>query len=237
MKKIINPVRAKYPFKNLYLKTYEIFVMIEYENGNLSFNSNCVGNNEPNFDEILSGIPAENWNRAMVQKLVEVWKEWNHNNARPYCEHQKALGWKEIATKQVNLYNFELTNLTILRRKLLIRQSKQADKRGEISKMTSKQIELCRLPYYITYHSSNLPEHIRKYYKPQRSFGENIRSVKTELLGNLRPDQHPNGILHKPCQICGHKYGSDFSREEVPDEIIKWLFESLPNAKEQPTWI
>jgi hypothetical protein len=38
-----------------------------------------------------------------------------------------------------------------------------------------------------------------------------------------------------PCPICGYKYGSAWLKEEVPAEVIDWLF-ALPDSDERCVW-
>jgi hypothetical protein len=45
-----------------------------------------------------------------------------------------------------------------------------------------------------------------------------------KAVGWLRPDEHPAGILCKPCPVCGYKYGTAWLYREIPPidlEIIK----------------
>lgn len=42
------------------------------------------------------------------------------------------------------------------------------------------------------------------------------------------PDE--GGILCKPCPTCGHEYGSKWLHEDVPGEVIEWLF-ALPESE------
>ena len=42
--------------------------------------------------------------------------------------------------------------------------------------------------------------------------------------------EHEDGVLCKPCPICGYKYGSMWLVEEIPDHIIEWLFD-LPDSE------
>ena len=42
--------------------------------------------------------------------------------------------------------------------------------------------------------------------------------------------------IGKPCPVCGYKYGTAWLKEEVPDDVIKWL-ESLPESEIKLAWI
>lgn len=50
------------------------------------------------------------------------------------------------------------------------------------------------------------------------------------------PDEHPDGILGKPCPVCGYQYGHAWQTEEVPQEVIDWLF-ALPDTPVKPAWV
>jgi hypothetical protein len=59
---------------------------------------------------------------------------------------------------------------------------------------------------------------------------------KREAAGWVTPDEHPEGLLGKPCPVCGYKYGSAWNKEAVPDEVLGWLY-GLPDTKIHPAWI
>jgi hypothetical protein len=48
--------------------------------------------------------------------------------------------------------------------------------------------------------------------------------------------EHPEGLLCKPCPVCGYRYGSEWLKEDVPEDALKW-FVSLPDTKIKPAWI
>jgi hypothetical protein len=58
---------------------------------------------------------------------------------------------------------------------------------------------------------------------------------ETKSLRLLKEDEHPDGILCKPCPVCGYKYGTAWNRVEVPESVIKWLFD-LPDAETPCAW-
>ena len=51
------------------------------------------------------------------------------------------------------------------------------------------------------------------------------RDARGVLAGWVRLDDHPDGLLGKPCPTCGYKYGTKWLFEEVPDEILTELKE------------
>jgi hypothetical protein len=54
--------------------------------------------------------------------------------------------------------------------------------------------------------------------------------------GWVTPDEHPEGLLEKPCPVCGYKYGSAWNKESIPDDVLAWLY-NLPDTKITPAWV
>jgi hypothetical protein len=54
--------------------------------------------------------------------------------------------------------------------------------------------------------------------------------------GWVTPDEHPEGLLEKPCPVCGYKYGSAWNKESVPHDVLDWL-RGLPDTVITPAWI
>lgn len=51
-----------------------------------------------------------------------------------------------------------------------------------------------------------------------------------------RPEDHPKGVLTKPCPICGYKYGTAWLKVDVPSEVLNFL-RNLLDADRKPAWI
>lgn len=41
-----------------------------------------------------------------------------------------------------------------------------------------------------------------------------------KLVSWIYPTEHPDGLLMKPCEVCGYAYGSAWLYSPIPDEII-----------------
>jgi hypothetical protein len=50
-----------------------------------------------------------------------------------------------------------------------------------------------------------------------------IEKVETKTANWVTPEEHPDGILTKPCEICGYKYGSKWNFEKIPEEVLEYL--------------
>lgn len=241
MKKIINPCIC-----DVYGGRARGFIKIEYSDEKLSIvgvigptrSGDCKGSCGQCIDEISAGTPADGWTIEMLDKLCAIWKEWHLNDMRPYCEHQKTLGWREKAREEVTLYHYRLTDKALSMKKEAEKAALTALREGTVFRPTKTQIEYAKLPYAITTHAELKPDASEKYepLKKYIVFSADKRTTEKRTLGRLTPEEHPEGILGKPCPICGYKYGTQWKTEKVPEDVIQWLF-SLPETKVTPTWI
>lgn len=175
MKKVVSPCFCKVHTRSGNEATARAFCEIQFENGRLSItgvigplrSGDCRGGAGQCVDEIREGCPCDEWTQEMLDKFCSIWDEWHLNDMRPYCKHQKELGWDKLAVTPVTLYHYRLNSKT---------------------------------------------------------------------LGWLNPDEHPDGILGKPCPVCGYQYGHAWQTEEVPQEVIDWLF-NLPESPVVPAWV
>ena len=70
----------------------------------------------------------------------------------------------------------------------------------------------------------------------QRLFGWNKRHLSDgRYAGHVYQRENSDGILCKPCPICGYKYGTKWLSMDVPSWAIDYL-ESLPDTDIQPAW-
>ncbi len=75
--------------------------------------------------------------------------------------------------------------------------------------------------------------------KPTSAYGKFFEGQKSDswnMLSWIRPDEHPEGLLNKPCPVCGYKYGSAWLKQELPNEVEKFL-QSLPDTDKEPAWV
>jgi len=238
--KIINPVKTLIDGRY-----YETFCKIEYDNKRLSING-IIGPKE--YGEAYCGqinmeyehrnpehndkrayhlittdelIFNEGWDKDKWYQFLEYWHDWHLNDLRPGCEHQKAWGNKELT-----VYTYRLRDEYV--------RIQDKIKRDAIEKLTAgKTVRLSKKDQYILSLSWEIKTHDKTTVNEDeyRLIGEEIKQS-----GWTRSSEHPEGELCKPCPICGYKYGSAWIFEEVPKEVIDWLF-SLPDAKIQPAWI
>ena len=242
MKKIINPCKCKVYIgtKGYYQNAY---AEIEYEDGSLSIHGviapksdgNCLGSCGQCIDEIRGGKPTEDWTDEMLQKFCDIWDRYHLNDMCPYCEHQKALNWDQLAEKRVTLYHYRRTKEAQDKAREAENAAIKALKNGETFTPTKEQVFFATLPLSITTHKE-LDGENAKYYEPKKpSYSRGQGFTEEKPLGWLSENEHPDGILGKACPVCGHKYGTG-RKEEVPQDIIEWLF-NLPTTKVKPAWV
>lgn len=181
--------------------------------------------------EIREGIPTEDWTKEMLNKFCDIWQEWHLNDMRPYCKHQKELGWDILATEKVDIYHYKLTKEADNKKKEAEKRALECLRNGENFIPTELETYFANLKMFRDGDSPEPPENYKLYKSPTTN-----ATHETNMLGWLTPDKHPDGILTKPCPVCGYKYGTAWLKEEVPEDIIKWL-ENLPKSKILPAWI
>lgn len=74
--------------------------------------------------------------------------------------------------------------------------------------------------------------------KPTRAYGKHFEGQRTDswnMLAWVTHAEHPEGLLSRPCGVCGYKYGSAWLREDVPTDVLEWL-RSLPEASTPSPW-
>jgi hypothetical protein len=59
---------------------------------------------------------------------------------------------------------------------------------------------------------------------------------KKKKAGWVTHEAHPEGLLDKPCPVCGYKYGTEWKKQDVPGDVLDWLY-SLPDTKINSAWV
>ena len=74
--------------------------------------------------------------------------------------------------------------------------------------------------------------------KPTNTYGKHFdgqTSPTWNMLARVRENEHPDGLLCRPCPTCGHKYGTGWLREDVPTDVLDALL-TLPAATTECPW-
>lgn len=156
------------------------------------------------------------------KQILRLWNLYHLNDMHPECEHQAAAGWREKAAEKVTLYKFTMTTEAITEQNRTKSAVLRAAQDGETLRLSKEKRLVLGLDYSITSHSETLPETIAQYYK--------LKSTETKAIGWLRESEHPNGILCKPCPVCGYAYGSKWVYFPIPEEDEKIILDLLRGA-------
>lgn len=235
--KVVNPCLCKVNGGAVLSHAY---AKIEYDGKRLSIsgvvgptsNGNCRGSCGQCIDEIRGGKPEGLWTDEMLAKFCDVWDRWHLNDMRPYCEHQKELGWDSLATKKVTLYNYSLRTEWFSKQCSLKNHIKNQIGLTGSASITDEEKELWNLPLSVrTWKTLDDPR-----YEPQKKHEWDEGPTVEKTLGWLRPDEHPEGILCKPCPVCGYEYGSAWKIEPVPEDVLQFLY-GLPETTRTPDWV
>ena len=154
-------------------------------------------------------LAAKYPDNPLVQRIIELWRVYRLNAQHTDCVHQRALGWPEKGKTPVTQITY------YLRPSALAAQSKLRDKAlacleaGETAQFTPKEENLVNLAWERTISDGT---------NPGPEYQENKRITKT--LAWLRPEEHPEGLLNRPCPECGYKYGSAWLYLPIPENTL-----------------
>jgi hypothetical protein len=209
-----------------------LFVTIKWDGTRLSFtgvegpqrSGNCVGSVGQCFralDDVVSF--ADGWDAVRARVLRGLWDRWHLNDMRPGCIHQRR--WD--TTTKVTLYTYRLNSATQKARRDLEQEVRVAVKRGETFMPKAAQARLMNAPYEIV--TDGDAEHCID------PIWYELHKTEDKAAGWVRPTEHPDGLLCKPCPTCGYEYGSQWLHEAVPPQVIAYLA-SLPVTTTPNPW-
>jgi hypothetical protein len=219
------------------VKTYgerwaSVYIEIEFIDGKLSLHGvvgptrggNALGGAGQIQDEVIEKwAPA--WTPAMYDKLQAIWKEWHLNDMQAACTHQRAEGWGKNKVKIAHLkLNWNLAGKRQLEIKLRAEDTLRETGRA---RLTEDEQTLLNLSYSLDVPAEQVSQ-FADWYDTER--------IEEKSTGWLKESDHPEGVLSKPCPVCGYKYGSAWLREEVPADVLEWL-RNLPDTDRQPAWV
>lgn len=176
-----------------------------------------------------AGWDAEHW-----LDFLDVWKRWHLNDMQAGCEHQRADGWAELGRREVTLYHWRLKSDVSATVRAALKTAEKGLRAGETVTLEPEVAELAALPYEVTTSTAEVPD---ERYEPRNELYPAGRGpTETKALGWLRPGEHPDGILTRPCPVCGYAYGSAWQTADVPDEALAFL-RGLPETSKTPAWV
>lgn len=133
-------------------------------------------------------------------------QKWHLNNMNAACEHQES--WD--LEKKIKLTTYKLKGETSLARSKLKDRAIKELSEGKTVKLTADEMLLMKLDYYFT--GAKLPFGIEASYT--------VEKTETKNATWVYPSEHKDGILNKPCEVCGYKYGSQWLKREIPADMV-----------------
>lgn len=216
-----------------------VFCKIEYSDGRLSIRGveGPISNGDArggcgqidmsiDADYIAALEYAPGWDRESVTRFVEVWGAWHLNDMRAGCEHQRKID----TTRQVEVVSYKLTyEASKLRTDTLAAAAKAQLTGGPFNPTpTAKALALLDKWFADRHEPPDADSPLSGCFE--------VAKREQKAIGWVRPDEHPDGMLCKPCEVCGYKYGSQWLREEVPADVLAWLA-ALPETDIKPAWV
>ena len=149
-----------------------------------------------------------------VQELVRIWNRWHLNDLRAGCEHQRNNpDWDLHKLIRKNTYVLN-TDAVVAAAKIKEDAIKALSSDGTVTLNKDEQ-KLLGLSYYIYTYEADIPVNVQYY---------NLKETTFIAAGRLSHNDTPHGLLSKPCEVCGYKYGTAWLREEVPEDVLEWLY-------------
>jgi hypothetical protein len=167
---------------------------------------------------------AGGWTAELVKQFFDAWDRWHMNDMRAGCEHQRAEGWGK---EMLEVVRYRLTPEVLGRRTEIEKQVlKQSAARG-VGIVSAEEQDILNLKSTV-YEPGADEDTLLAYY------AEDKREKKPSNW--VHQDEHASGVLMKPCQVCGYRYGSAWCKEEVPESVLEFL-KSLPDTDTVPAWV
>lgn len=211
----------------------KVFVEVFYKDGKLSMtgvegplrNGDAIGS----CGQIDGHLKLEDltlmdgWTIEDVRRLFEIWHEWHLNDMQPGCEHQRA-NWN--TTEEIEVVEYGLTTDAYQE----IKQAKEDAIKRLIDTGRVEASDDLRALLALPWTRKEAPDA-----DSVASGRYEVKKREKKMVGWVRPDEHPKGILAKPCEVCGYKYGSQWKKKEVPEDVLEWLA-SMSDTEEQYPW-
>ena len=167
----------------------------------------------------------------LLKRIIPVWKEWHLNDMKPNCLHQVGPSW---TPKPVTLYHFT-TKMDVYKaisaararaEKAISAARARAEKAidaGAVFMPTEEETRLANLKGKITRPTPDLPPELAKDYEPNGPKWKDDhynKAQEVKMTNWLSQEEHPEGFLGKPCDVCGYKYGTKWLKVDLPESVV-----------------
>ena len=172
----------------------------------------------------------EGWTMDKIRTLVKYWQKYHLNDMCAGCEHQDAWDTK----KNIDVYEYIRDERHDHIKEIVL--SGACTDFEEYTAMT-RVLGLVELHLFKKHHTyKGAPELAEGEFKELLDGGYiKVGSITKEGAGQVVFEEHPEGLLCKPCETCGYKYGTSWTRREIPQDVIDW-FSALEDTEEDGVW-
>jgi hypothetical protein len=157
---------------------------------------------------------AKGWDRTRLNKFLKIWEQWHLNDMNAGCVHQDE--WD--LDKKVELTHFGF-GAAFMRLRNAAKEGKlPIEKYKNLQKITQDVYE-----YTVNIQHKNYIDE-----KAQDLLNRDLIQIKrkeTKPAIHVWEKEHPEGMLTKKCEVCGHRYGSSWLFREVPEDVIGFLYQ------------
>jgi hypothetical protein len=161
-------------------------------------------------DKLAAEIATWVVDPAKLARIVDVWQRYHLNGMKPGCAHQRAT-WDTLKPLTLTSYKWSVKYW----------EWRQDAGRGRLTPSVYAEFaDLTTRVEAVTIASKG-----PKYETPEvvALLAEGwILADKTETktAGWVYPSEHPEGMLCKPCEVCGYHYGSGWLYEPIPADVL-----------------
>jgi hypothetical protein len=164
-----------------------------------------------NYEHIRDDVKTLAIEPAKLDRMLEIWKRWHLNGMRAGCEHQRA-EWD--TTRQLEIVSYNLTHEAMRLRNETRTALADAALRGETLDLTPTARALAGMDDWFK------PRFTPPDADSPLSGCYEVEKRETKGAGWVYASEHPEGLLCKPCPVCGYKYGSAWLYEPLPADVV-----------------
>jgi hypothetical protein len=202
---------------------------IKWSGERLSISGSFDGSHGQCVDSIRQAFPRS----EAVQRLCDVWDEYHLNDMTAGCASQYGNAAFD-GGKMLRIYKWTVTTEAFYRSKKIIEEVRDGLINGVSLALSDEDRDLLRAveagKMGITTHTKENPD--PRYYSPDKGYGTRpLSGYEDKLATWVYQHEHPEGILSKPCPVCGYKYGSKWLTRPVPASALKFLKDLLDSQE------
>jgi hypothetical protein len=166
--------------------------------------------------QCLDSFELRDGGNDLAAEIIALWRRWHLNGMRAGCVHQAKEGPR--VGRKVTRYHWRLRREVSKIQDEIKREAIARLVRGETVRLEGYEAHILGLSYGVeTWNASGPgPE-----YEPKRPLYAGDKGHTEEKdTAHLLHSEHPEGMLCRPCEVCGYKYGSAWLTEEMPPEVL-----------------